>query len=109
MPIPSSDRLWVTLPTAEKFALEFAIFRLTLVPLGKGVLTVTNQPQRLRSRVREMSCFCDSTLITSTALRKGRRVERRRSVRGGRPVLDGFLCGGVGLRSLRHATLTCAR
>src|SRR6266481_3605384 len=66
MPIPSSDRLWVTLPTAEKFALEFEIFRLTLVPLGEGALTVTKQPQRLRSRVREMSCFRHSTLITST-------------------------------------------
>src|SRR6266478_5319140 len=70
IPIPSPDRLWVTLPTAEKFALEFEIFRLTLVPLGEEALTVTKQPQRLRSRVREMSRFRDSTLITSTALTK---------------------------------------
>jgi len=70
MPIPSSNRLWVTSPTAEKFAFEFEIFRLTLVPLGEGTLTVTKQPQRLKLRVREMSCFRDSTLIISTALTK---------------------------------------
>src|SRR5947207_12819913 len=71
MPIPSSNRLWVTSPTAEKFAFEFEIFRLTLVPLGEGTLTVTKQPQRLKLRVREMSCFRDSTLIISTALTNG--------------------------------------
>src|SRR5205807_7284135 len=95
IPIPSSDRLWATSPTAEKFALEFEIFRLTLVPLGEGVLTVTKQPQRLRLRVREMSCFRDSTLITSTALTKCWRVARRRSTCVGLPVRNGFFCAGL--------------
>src|SRR6267378_6685267 len=100
MPIPSSDRLWVTLPTAEKFALEFEIFRLTLVLLGERALAVTKQPQRLRSRVREMSWFCDSTLITSTGLTKRWRVARRRSICMGLPVLNGFFCAGLVLCSL---------
>src|SRR5436853_2982634 len=95
MPIPSYGRLWVTLPTAEKFALEFEIFRLTLVPFGEGALTVTKQPQRLRSRVREISCFRDSTLITSTALTKRWRVARRRSTCVGLPILNGCFCAGL--------------
>jgi len=33
---PFVGQVMVTLPTAEKFALEFEIFRLTLVPLGEG-------------------------------------------------------------------------
>src|SRR5260370_40683480 len=100
MPIPSSDRLWVTLPTAEKFALEFEIFRLTLVPLGEGALTVTKQPQRLRLRVREMSCFRDSTLITSTALTKCWRAAEGLSVCYGLPVLNWFFCAGSGTGTL---------
>jgi hypothetical protein len=65
VPIPVGVAFAVTLPIAANSAPECVIRTRTCVPVGKGVVVFTKQPEALRSRVTETNSPRPSKSITS--------------------------------------------
>lgn len=71
IPIPDPGRAYATFPTTDTAAPPRTIRSLTFVSARKVSADSAKQPKRLRSLVRAVNCFSDSTSVSSRVAKNG--------------------------------------